>query len=32
MLCKDNNVFLVYLVFDFEILNEKIVKNNVALF
>ncbi len=32
MLRKDNDVFLVYLVFDFEILNAKIIKNDVALF
>ncbi len=32
MLRKDNNVFFVYLVFDFETLNAKIIKNNIALF
>jgi len=32
MLRKDNDVSLVYLIFDFEILNAKIVENDVALF
>ncbi len=32
MLRKDNNVSFVYLIFDFEILNAKLIKNNVALF
>ncbi len=32
ILRKDNDVSLVYLVFDLEILNAKIVENNVALF
>ncbi len=32
MLRKDNDVFLIYLIFDFEILNAKTIKNNIALF
>jgi hypothetical protein len=32
MLRKDNDVSLVYLVFNLEILNAKIIENNVALF
>ncbi len=32
MLRKSNNVFLVYLNFDFEISNAKIVENKIALF
>ena len=32
MLCKDNDVFLVYLVFNFEILNAKTIENNIVLF
>ncbi len=32
MLRKDNNVSLVYLIFDFEILNAKTIENDVALF
>ncbi len=32
VLCKDNNVFFAYLVFNFKILNAKIIKNNIALF
>ena len=32
MLCKDNDVFLVYLVFNFEILNAKTIENDIVLF
>ena len=32
MLRKDNDVFLIYLVFSFEIFNAKIIENDVALF
>ncbi len=32
MFYKDNNVFLVYLISNLEILNAKIVENNIALF
>ena len=32
MLRKDNDVSFVYLIFDLEILNAKIVENDVALF
>ncbi len=32
MLRKDNDVFFVYLVFSFEILSAKTIKNDVALF
>ena len=32
MLRKDNDVFLVYLIFDFEILNAKTIKNDIVLF
>ncbi len=32
ILRKDNNVSLVYLVFNFEISSAKIIENNIALF
>ena len=32
MLRKGNDVFLVYLIFDFEISNAKAIENDVALF
>ena len=32
MLRKDNNISFVYLVFNLEILNAKIIENNIALF
>jgi len=32
MLRKGNDVSLVYLIFDFEILNAKTIENDVALF
>ncbi len=32
MLRKDNDIFLVYLVLNFKILNAKIIENDVALF
>jgi len=32
ILRKNNNIFFVYLVSNFEILRAKIAKNNIALF
>ncbi len=32
MLRKDNNVSLIYLIFDFEILSAKIIEDNITLF
>ncbi len=32
MLRKNNNVFFVYLIFNFKILSAKTIENNIALF